>query len=84
MAINTAAQEKEDKRLKSLRDAEALVQREQEKGNTQSDYTFCADKITGRMLSPLILTHRLDLSNTDLDVQMKSMLCVIWVEQSCS
>lgn len=82
MAINTAAQEKEDKRLKSLREAEALVQKEQEKGKTQTDHTSCNDKITNAI--SLILTHRLDLSNTDLDKRLKSMLCVIWVERSCS
>jgi len=31
MALNTAAQDREDKRMKSLREAEAMVQREQEK-----------------------------------------------------
>jgi len=31
MALNTAAQEREDKRMKALREAEALVHREQEK-----------------------------------------------------
>jgi len=32
MALNTAAQEREDKRMKALREAEALVHKEQEKG----------------------------------------------------
>lgn len=35
MALNTAAQEREDKRMKALREAEALVHREQEKGKHQ-------------------------------------------------
>lgn len=38
LAVNTAAQEREEKRMKALRDAEVMVQREQEKSKRLVDF----------------------------------------------